>query len=132
MTLDTQVGVPATFTTFRALLMPLVALVHNLYALGCIFGLMAFAGSNWNVAVGVYRLEITPAPMLGRVGSTMGLAAAGALPLGSLLGGGALEWLGARATVLWLIGGMLLIACVATRSLAGAAPTAKADQEAGK
>lgn len=100
-----------------ALLMPLVALAHNLYALGCIFGLMAFAGSNWNVAAGVYRLEITPAQMLGRVESAMALVAAGALPIGSLLGGYLLEGVGFQATVLWLIGAMLLLACAATRSL---------------
>lgn len=100
-----------------ALLMPLVAVVHNLYALGCIFGLMAFAGANWNVAIGTFRLEITPAQMLGRVGSAMGLVAAGALPLGSLLGGYLLERWGLQVTVLWLIGAMLLLACIATRSL---------------
>ena len=103
---------------FWALAMPLILVVHHVYALGCLLGVMACAGAMWNVAVGVYRLEVTPPDMLARVGSAMGLVVAGALPLGSLLGGIALDAWGLPTAALGLIGAMALLAGAAAHSTA--------------
>jgi MFS family permease len=96
-----------------ALLMPLIAITDNLYALGAVFGLMAFVGPVWNVAIDVYRLTITPDLLLGRAQSAVSLLAYGALPLGSLLGGYLLASLGVLPTGLVLAGCMLFLACAA-------------------
>ncbi|MCO1578413.1 MFS transporter [Crossiella sp. SN42] len=90
------------------LLVPMVLLVPNAYVLGAVYALMCFVGPVWNVAISAYQLAVTPDHIQGRVLGAAGMIAFGAVPLGSLLGGFALEWIGARATVwalaVWMIG----------------------------
>lgn len=90
------------------LLVPMVLLVPNPYVLGAVYALMCFVGPVWNVAISAYQLAVTPDHIQGRVLGAAGMIAFGAVPLGSLLGGFALEWIGARATVwalaVWMIG----------------------------
>ncbi|MGO1052121.1 MFS transporter [Crossiella sp. CA198] len=98
------------------LLVPMVLLVPNPYVLGAVYALMCFVGPVWNVAISAYQLAVTPDHIQGRVLGAAGMIAFGAVPLGSLLGGFALEWIGARATVWALAVWMIGLAIVATVS----------------
>ncbi|MBB4680482.1 MFS transporter [Crossiella cryophila] len=98
------------------LLVPMVLLVPNPYVLGAVYALMCFVGPVWNVAISAYQIAVTPDHIQGRVLGAAGMIAFGAVPLGSLLGGFALEWIGARATVWALAVWMIGLAIVATVS----------------
>jgi predicted MFS family arabinose efflux permease len=97
-----------------ALLMPLIAVFDNLYILGGIFGLMAFVGPIWNVAIRVYQLSVTPDEYLGRIESAGGMLSSGSMPVGSLIGGFLLQFTGIQSTALVLAAVMILVAVAAT------------------
>ena len=77
---------------------------------------MAFVGPAWNVVISSYSLTLTPDRLRGRVGGVQGLVAWGPIPLGSLVGGLLLQWLGGVTTTLALAAVMLAIAVAASAS----------------
>lgn len=99
-----------------AALLPLLALPTPPFVLGPIIGVMAFVGPTWNVLVSTYELSLIPDRLLGRVESVILLLAWGAIPLGSLVAGSLLEWLGSTSAILTLAGLMGLVALAATVS----------------
>jgi len=99
-----------------AALLPLVALVPWPLAMGLVAGAMAFVGPAWNVVISSCSLRLTPDRQRGRVGGVQGLVAWGPIPLGSLIGGLLLQWLGGAPATLALAGVMLAIAVAASVS----------------
>lgn len=97
-----------------AALVPLVLVVRDPYLLGAVYALMCFVGPMWNVVISAYQLAITPDSIQGRVIGAASMVAFGAIPLGSLVGGLLLGWVGARTTVWLLTIFMVFIAMVAT------------------
>ena len=97
-----------------AALLPVVALVPEPLAIGAAGAGMAFVGPAWNVVLGSIEMRLTPAALLGRVQAVQMTAAFGAIPLGSLIGGFLLDWLGPEEAVWALAGCMLVVAVVAT------------------
>jgi predicted MFS family arabinose efflux permease len=95
---------------------PLFAVVTSPYAIGAVFAFTAFVGPLWNVVIGAYELSLIPDRFLARVMSVDLLVAWGAIPLGSLGGGLAIEWLGGGNAALVLAAVMLATALVATVS----------------
>jgi predicted MFS family arabinose efflux permease len=96
-----------------ALLLPLMLLTGNPYALGAVFAAMAFVGPLWNVVLGAYTYALVPARLLGRVTSADTLLAYGAIPLGSLGVGFLLELLGGDGALAVLSSAMLVVALAA-------------------
>jgi predicted MFS family arabinose efflux permease len=99
-----------------AALLPLVAVVPWPLAIGGLIAGVAFVGPAWNVVISAYSLTLTPDRLRGRVRGVQGLIAWGPIPLGSLVGGVLLQWLGGTATALVLAALMLLVAVAATFS----------------
>jgi len=99
-----------------AALLPFVAFAPWPLVMGVIAGGMAFVGPAWNVVISTYSLTLTPDRLRGRVGGVQGLIAWGPIPLGSLVGGLLLQWLGGVATTLVLAVAMLAIAVAASVS----------------
>jgi MFS family permease len=99
-----------------ALLLPVIALVPWPIGIGVVIAGMAFVGPAWNVVIGAYSLALTPDELRGRVTGVQGLIAWGPIPLGSLIGGALLQWLGATMTVFALAAAMLTVAVAATIS----------------
>jgi predicted MFS family arabinose efflux permease len=97
-------------------LLPLVAVVPWPLALGVLAGAMAFVGPAWNVVISSYSLRLTPDRLRGRVRGVQGLIAWGPIPLGSLIGGLLLQWLGGVTATLAFAAVMLLIAVAASVS----------------
>jgi predicted MFS family arabinose efflux permease len=97
-----------------ALLLPLMLLTGNPYALGAVFAAMAFVGPLWNVVLGAYTYALVPAGLLGRVTSADTLLAYGAIPLGSLGVGFLLESLGGDGALVVLSSAMLAVALAAS------------------
>lgn len=94
----------------------MLLVVRDPYVIGVVYALMCFVGPVWNVVVSAYQLAVTPDAIQGRVLGAVGLVAFGAIPLGSLVGGQLLAWLGADATVWVLAGWMVLLAATAAFS----------------
>jgi predicted MFS family arabinose efflux permease len=99
-----------------AALLPFIAVVPWPLAMGVLAGAMAFVGPAWNVVISSYSLTLTPDRLRGRVGGAQGLVAWGPIPLGSLVGGLLLQWLGGVTTTLLLAATMLVIAVAASLS----------------
>jgi predicted MFS family arabinose efflux permease len=99
-----------------ALLLPAIALVPWPLAIGGVIAAMAFVGPIWNVVIGAYLLALTPDELRGRVRGVTGLIGWGPIPLGSLIGGALLQWLGATATTFVFAATMLAIAAAASVS----------------
>ncbi|MGH3739946.1 MAG: MFS transporter [Micromonosporaceae bacterium] len=97
-------------------LLPLLLLPQEPLLIGLVGGATAFIGPLWNVVIGAYMLTLVPNQLLGRVSSTTGLLAQGALPFGSLIGGLLLEWHGPAGAIWALSGFMLAIAIAASLS----------------
>lgn len=97
-----------------ALLLPLMLLTSNPFALGAVFGAMAFVGPLWNVVLGAYTYALVPARLLGRVTSAETLLAYGAIPLGSLGAGLLLESLGDAGALAVVAAAMLAVALAAS------------------
>jgi len=116
-----------------ALLVPAIAMLRDPYEIGGVYALMCFVGPVWNVVIAAYQLAVTPDAIRGRVLGTISLVAYGAIPLGSLLGGLLLSWLGTRTTVWALAGWMLLLVLTAAVSPAvRTAPDSEAGYRAGR
>ncbi|GAB2714329.1 MFS transporter [Kitasatospora kifunensis] len=99
-----------------ALLVPVLLLVHDPYLIGAVYALMCFVGPVWNVVISAYQLAAAPDHIRGRVIGAAGMVALGAIPLGSLVGGLLLSWIGASTSVWVLAGWMAFLAVVATVS----------------
>lgn len=112
-----------------AVLVPLVLVVRDPYLLGAVYALMCFVGPVWNVVISAYQLAVTPDRIQGRVIGAASMVAFGAIPLGSLVGGLLLGWLGTRPTVWVLTIFMVSIAMVATVNRAVRAAPALGGQE---
>jgi predicted MFS family arabinose efflux permease len=97
-----------------AVFLPAMLLTQNPYALGALYAAMAFVGPAWNVVIGAYQLSITPDRLLARVSSVETLVAYGAIPLGSLAGGFAVQALGGLGAIAALAGWMIVVALAAT------------------
>jgi hypothetical protein len=69
-------------------------------ALGVLFAVMLFGAPTLNAAFGSYQGGLVPDDLQGRVESIAGLIAAGVAPLGPLLAGFLLGWIGGTETVL--------------------------------
>ncbi|SOD64137.1 Predicted arabinose efflux permease, MFS family [Streptomyces zhaozhouensis] len=110
-----------------AVLVPLLLVAGDPLALGAVYALMCFVGPLWNVATSAYQLAVTPDRLRGRVLGAAGMVAFGAVPLGSVVGGYLLSWVGAEATIGLLSGWMLLCALFATLSPSVRAAPADAD-----
>ena len=113
-----------------ALLVPLLALVHEPVLLGAIYAAMFFLHPTWDASVGTYRLLITPDRLQGRVQSVSILLSLGAVPLASLAIGFLIEAAGSTDAVLTLaaIMGAVAVAAVLSRAVREAPPPA--DHEA--
>lgn len=112
-----------------ALLVPVVLVVRDPYLLGAVYALMCFVGPVWNVVISAYQLAITPDSIQGRVIGAASMVAFGAIPLGSLVGGLLLGWVGTRTTVWVLTVFMVFIAVVATVNRAVRAAPGLGDRE---
>jgi hypothetical protein len=95
-----------------------VLVTRDPYVIGAVYALLCFVGPVWNVAISAYQLAVTPDRIQGRVLGAAGMVSIGAIPLGSLLGGTLLSWLGATATVAVLAVWMVFLAVVASVSRA--------------
>ncbi|MDQ3548139.1 MAG: MFS transporter [Chloroflexota bacterium] len=96
----------------HGLLTTAFALNTNYWLAMAILAVMMGSGLVFNVFTGSLRQSIVPSEMLGRVMSVAMVAAAAASPLGSILGGLAIEWTGDVAAVYTVIG--LLMVAIAT------------------
>ncbi len=109
ITLGPLVSVAAAFTMAASLVWPapaLAALSFFLFGAGPIV---------WTVSSTTLRQTLTPAPLLGRVGSIFLTANAGARPLGAALGAGVASVAGAQgiaACLLLAAGGFVVQACL--------------------
>ncbi|MFE9609582.1 MFS transporter [Streptomyces sp. NPDC006012] len=80
-------------------------------------------GALSGVAVGLYRVNATPSPLLGQVSGASGILPNGAIPLGGLLAGYLLAALGITTTAWVLAGVMLVLAVTGTVLLAAMSPS---------
>ncbi|MGW3088506.1 MFS transporter [Streptomyces sp. NPDC001108] len=96
-----------------ALLMVPVAVLRDPYALGAIFALSGYVGGVFNVAGSVYLVRIAPDEMRGRANSLAMLVGGGAMAVGPVAAGFALEGLGPTRTILGLSLAMALTALAA-------------------
>jgi predicted MFS family arabinose efflux permease len=95
-----------------ALLWPLLAVAPTGAAIGAIYALMVFAGPFWNVVLGSYKRALVPDELQARVDGAGTTIAWGAIPLGSLLAGGLLQWVGPVDTI-WILGALMLFIALA-------------------
>ncbi len=98
------------------LLIALLALMPSAVALAPITAGIAVIGPVLVVVAQTRRALLVPPHLLGRVYSVNLLISGGTAPLGSLLAGFLLSWLGGPATCAVLGGGLLIIAAAATTS----------------
>jgi MFS family permease len=97
-------------------LIPLLLLVHDVYAVGGLIGAMFLLGPTGSTAVTIRRMAITPDDLQGRVNSASGLCAGIAAPAGTVAIGYALAHYGLTVAVLTLAGWMAALALVAASS----------------
>jgi MFS family permease len=69
-------------TVVWAVVTPLLAITHNLVAMGVLFAASGYVGGAFNVPAIVYVMRITPPDMQGRVSSVASLVSYGAMALG--------------------------------------------------
>ncbi|MGH3899991.1 MAG: MFS transporter [Pseudonocardiaceae bacterium] len=98
------------------LLIALLALVPSALAIVPIIAAIAVIGPVLAVVAQTRRALLIPPHLLGRVYSVTLVISGGTAPLGSLLAGFLLSWLGGPATCAVLGGGLLIIAAAATAS----------------
>lgn len=116
-----------------AAIIPLLLIVHNVYAVGGLIGVMFLLGPSGTTAVITRRMAITPDDLQGRVSSASGFCVGVAAPLGTMAIGFTLSRFGSVASVISLAGWMALLAVIASvsRSLAsdGKSPQSLRDGE---
>ncbi len=80
---------------------------------------MSFLHATWGTVIGPYRVTLVPDHLQGRVQSVMAILSFGAVPLGSLLVGVLLQWIGGPAKIVIIAGVMILVglAAVVSRSV---------------
>ena len=100
LVLDGLMTVALSFTRWYWLALPLWAANAGL-------------GIMFNINTGSLRQQIVPNEMLGRVISIAGVLAWSAIPLGTLLGGLAIEWTGDVALVFGVIGALVVAVALA-------------------
>lgn len=105
-----------------AALMPLLILVPGRISPGLIYGAMFFLFPAWSAAVGSLRLRLTPDAMQGRVASIATMFSLGPVTAAFLVSGFLLEGIGSTATVLVLLGVMIVVAAAAWLSRTIKAP----------
>ena len=109
--LPTRVVVRA-LPCLQTALLPLL-FVPGRIAPGIVYGAMFLVTPTWGAVVASQRIRLTPDELVGRVQSVATLLALGAVPLGFLVVGFALQSFGTTPTLLALIGLMLVVAAVA-------------------
>ncbi len=100
LVLDGLLTVGLSFTRWYWLALPLWALSSGL-------------GILFNINTGSLRQQIVPNELLGRVISIAGVLAWSAIPIGTLLGGLAIEWTGNVALVFGVIGALVVAVALA-------------------
>jgi MFS family permease len=115
-------------TVVWAVVTPLLAVTHNLVAMGALFAASGYVGGAFNVPAIVYVMRITPPAMRGRVSSVANLISSGALALGWVAAGFLLTIVTPRHGV-GIIGAVMVIVAIcaalspAIRGADGAAET---------
>jgi MFS family permease len=111
-----------------AVVTPLLAVTHNIVAMGVLFAASGYAGGVFNVPAIVYLMRITPPTMQGRVSSVANLVSFGAIALGWVAAGLLLTIVTPRQGIGVVGAAMALVATCAVlspaiRGAAGAAET---------
>jgi predicted MFS family arabinose efflux permease len=91
-------------------LVPLLALDPPPLVMAPLMVAIGIVGPLWNVVVIAYRLSIIPDHLIARAQGASALVAWGTIPLGSLVAGLLLEWVGAVATMLVFAALMVAVA----------------------
>ena len=91
------------------------ALMPNYWAALAIWGILSGCGILFNINTGSLRQMIVPDHLLGRVSSVAAVLAWSGIPLGSFLGGLAIEWTGS-VVLLYVVIGILVALIAATFS----------------
>jgi MFS family permease len=103
-------------TWLWAVTMLALAPLRSAVALGAVAGLGAVVGPIFNVVVTTYRYAVTPDELQGRALSAARVVAWGTIPVGGLLAGFLVEWVGGSTALLVL--GVFMAAVAAATSLA--------------
>jgi MFS family permease len=98
----------------EALIFPLYVLAPNALFLGVVAAAESVIAPVYWVAIGTYRLEVTPDQLRGRTSAAVQALTTGALSLGTMLGGTLIALLGARGATLALGGWLALLAISTT------------------
>jgi MFS family permease len=85
---------------FQAIALPLLAVAPGPVALGLAVAMVEAAPPAYDVVQYSYRLALIPDELQGRVNSSFRLLAWGTRPVGALLAGFLLEWVGGPVTAL--------------------------------
>jgi predicted MFS family arabinose efflux permease len=112
---------------YQAITFPLMALAPGPYLLAGAVALTEAAPAAYDVVQYSYRLALIPDELQGRVNSSFRLLAWGSRPVGALLAGFMLEWVGGATTAL-LCGALILalaVAALANPYIRHAAPLAE-------
>ncbi|GAB7046022.1 MFS transporter [Catenuloplanes indicus] len=99
-----------------AALLPLFLVTDAPLWLGTIGAATTFAGPLWNVVIVGYFASLVPNHLQGRVTSASKTLSWGVMPVGALVGGMLLSWVGAEGAVVVLSVVMLAVAVAATAS----------------
>ncbi|ROO58898.1 putative MFS family arabinose efflux permease [Micromonospora sp. Llam0] len=96
--------------------MTALALAPTVFALGAVYTVGALVGPIFNTTNAAYRYALTPDRLQGRVNGASRMIGWGARPVGALLGGIALETLGAVPTFAALAAWLAVVAAASTTS----------------
>ncbi|MCO5995873.1 MFS transporter [Actinoallomurus rhizosphaericola] len=103
-------------TMVWAIVTPLLAAAHNVFAMGAVFAASGYVGGVFNVPAIVYVMRITPPTMQGRVSSVANLVSSGAMALGWVAAGLLLTTLTPRQGIAAIGAAMALMAVLAMLS----------------
>jgi predicted MFS family arabinose efflux permease len=110
-----HVAIGTTLSTMT-LLLPLLLATKTPILLGLIYGAMFVAYPTWSSIHWAYFAVLVPDQLQGRVQSIATLLSLGPIPVGVLLVGIALQWLGTTPTILVMFAGMLAASLTALTS----------------
>jgi len=96
--------------------MAALALAPTVFTLGAVYTVGALMGPIFNTTTAAYRYALTPDRLQGRVNGASRMIGWGARPVGALLGGIALETLGAVPTFAALAAWLAVVAAASTTS----------------
>ena len=97
----------------EALMFPLYAIAPNVLTMCLVAAAEEFVGPIYTISLHTYRLMTTPDSMRGRMSSTVQLVMQGAQSVGAIIGGIAIQGVGAKGSAL-LLGAWLLLLAIAT------------------